>query len=205
MQGWLFYNQRKFWDTESTAALLSKVPDDRMIILDLACDFQPMWKSQDAFYGKQWIYSVIHNMGGKSSLGGSLDFFASDSADTLAAPNRGKLIGSGIAAEGVENNEVIYELITDGMWSDKAIDLDDWLPKFCEARYGACPDEMKQAWQLLRKTCYAKHVEGVRPGYQRRPTTKPAWKNTPDDSPEFLQAVKLFLKCGDSLDYSVLY
>ena len=47
MQGWLFYNDRKFWDKESTAALLSKVPDDRMIILDLACDFQPMWQTQN--------------------------------------------------------------------------------------------------------------------------------------------------------------
>ena len=205
MQGWLFYNERKFWDKESTEALLSKVPDDRMIILDLACDFQPMWKSQDAFYGKQWIYSVIHNMGGKSSVGGSLDFFAADSANTLAAGNHGKLIGTGIAAEGVENNEVIYELITDGMWSDNPIDLDDWLPRFCAARYGACPDAMKQAWQLLRKTCYGKRVYDVRPGYQHRPTTQPAWTNMPDDSPEYLQAVKLFLQCDDSLGKSELY
>ena len=82
---------------------------------------------------------MIHNMGGKSSLGGSLDFFAADSARTLASPQRGKLIGSGIAAEGIENNEVIYELITDGMWSQQPIDLDQWLPQYCASRYGACP------------------------------------------------------------------
>jgi alpha-N-acetylglucosaminidase len=209
MQGWLFYNRRKFWDKESAAAMLSKVPDDRMIILDLACDFTPMWKEHSdangAFYGKQWIYSVIHNMGGKSSLGGSLDFFAADSANTLAATNHGKLVGSGLAMEGIENNEVIYELITDGMWSDKPINLDDWLPKFCTSRYGACPDEMKQAWQLLRKTCYAKPAAHTRPGYQYRPTTQPAGKNPSDDSPEYLQAVKLFLSCGDSLGKADLY
>ena len=205
MQGWLFYNARSFWDRESAAALLSKVPDDRMIILDLACDFQPMWKTHDAFYGKPWIYSVIHNMGGKSSLGGSLDFFAADSAATLASPNRGKLIGSGLAMEGIENNEVIYELITDGMWSDKAIDLDDWLAKYCAARYGACPEQMRQAWQLLRKTCYSKSVAHVHPGYQHRPTTQPAWKDTPDDSPDYLKAVNLFLDCADSLGKSELY
>jgi alpha-N-acetylglucosaminidase len=180
-----------------------------MIILDLACDFQPMWQTQNdargAFYGKQWIYSVIHNMGGKSSLGGSLDFFAADSAKTLASPQRGKLIGSGIAAEGIENNEVIYELITDGMWSQQPIDLDQWLPEFCASRYGSCPDKMKQAWQLLRKTCYRAGAQHIRPGYQYRPTTQPAWKNTPNDSPEFLQAVRLFLDCSDSLGKSDLY
>jgi alpha-N-acetylglucosaminidase len=205
MQGWLFYNARKFWDKESTAALLSKVPDDRMIILDLACDFHPMWTEHDAFNGKPWIYSVIHNMGGKSTVGGKLDFFATDSAKTLAAPNHGKLIGSGIAAEGVENNEVIYELITDSMWSAEPIDLDKWLPDYGNARYGACPDQMTQAWQLLRKSCYGKAVSGSRPGYQNRPTTQPAWKNVPNDSPEFLQALKLFLDCSDSLGKSELY
>jgi alpha-N-acetylglucosaminidase len=205
MQGWLFYNQRNFWDKESAAALLSKVPDDRMIILDLACDFQPMWKSQDAFYGKQWIYSVIHNMGGKTASGGKLDFFATDSAATLAAPNHGNLIGSGIAPEGIENNEVIYELITDGMWSAAPIDLDKWLPAYCAARYGACPDPMRQAWDLLRKTCYGKPAKHTRAGYQHRPQENPKWPDTPDDSPEFLEGLTLFLGCGDALGNNELY
>jgi alpha-N-acetylglucosaminidase len=205
MQGWLFYNARKFWDTESVAGLLSAVPDDRMIILDLACDFQPQWSKYDAFYGKQWIYSVIHNMGGKSAVGGDLTFFASDAAKTLAAPYHGKLIGSGIAAEGVENNDVVYELITDGMWADKPIDLDKWLPAYCTARYGACPEAMKQSWDLLCKTCYGKAAQHTRAGYQYRPVDDPKWKNTPDDSPDFAKALNLFLDCSDALGKNALY
>ena len=66
-------------------------------------------------------------------------------------------------------------------------------------------DKMKQAWQRLRKTCYGTGARHIRPGYQNRPTTQPAWKNTPNDSPEFLQAVRLFLDCSDSLGKSDLY
>jgi alpha-N-acetylglucosaminidase len=205
MQGWLFYFQRDFWDKESAAALLSRVPDDRMILLDLACDFRPMWKDHDAFYGKQWIYSIIHNMGGRSSVGGDLPFYASESAKTLASPKRGKLIGSGIAAEGVENNEVVYELLTDAMWTRNAIDLDAWLQSYCCSRYGACPDAMRDAWKLLLKTTYSKNVYHTRPGYQYRPKPVVDWKNTPEDSPEFLLAVRTFLSCADALKTNELY
>src|SRR5206468_9816974 len=61
------------------------------------------------------------------------------------------------------------------------------------------------AWQLFRKSCYSKSAAHTRPGYHHRPTTQPAWQNTPDDSPEFKQAVKLFLDCADSLGKSELY
>ncbi len=165
MQGWLFFSDSKFWDKPSAAALLSKVPDDRMIILDLACDFRPIWSSQDAFYGKQWIYSVIHNMGGKSAVGGPLDFFATDAAKTLAAPNHGNLIGFGLAPEGIENNEVIYELLCDAMWQKDGIDLETWLPMYATTRYGSCPPQMREAWELFRKSNYASEVYSRRAAY----------------------------------------
>ncbi|HEY1683527.1 MAG TPA: alpha-N-acetylglucosaminidase TIM-barrel domain-containing protein, partial [Tepidisphaeraceae bacterium] len=207
MQGWLFFNDAEFWDQDSTAALLSKIPDDRMIILDLACDFRPIWSAQKAFYGKQWIYSVIHNMGGKTTIGGKLDFFATDPAHTLAAPNHGRLVGFGLAPEGTENNEVVYELLTDAMWTSQPIDLDTWLPSYCQARYGACPDAMSQAWKLLCQSAYKnEEVAHERPGYVHRPdlnTTR--WGDSPNDSPEYRQAVKLFLQCDRQLENNALF
>jgi alpha-N-acetylglucosaminidase len=206
MQGWLFYNQASFWDKGSVAALLSKVPNDRMIVLDLANDFRPIWSSHDAFYGKQWIFSVIHNMGGKTTVGGDLKFFATDAARTLAAPNHGRLVGFGLAPEGIENNEVVYELLTDAMWTSKAIDLDKWLPAYCKSRYGACPSSMKQAWQLLCKSAYAKSVSVARPRYVLRPGTGVGrWTNRPDASPEYGQGLKLFLKSSPQLGSNALY
>jgi len=206
MQGWLFYNDAAFWDQASAAALLSRVPNDRMVILDLACDFRPIWSSREAFYGKQWVYSVIHNFGGKSSLGGDLTFFAGDSAKTLAAPNHGHLVGSGLAPEGVENNEVVYELLTDAMWSAQPIPLRPWLRGYAHARYGGCPDEMALAWDLLVRSCYGQDVHFVRPIYQYAPLSKPNPKyRAPVDSPDFHRAVQLFLACAPTLGANPLY
>jgi alpha-N-acetylglucosaminidase len=206
MQGWLFYYDQKFWDPESVKALLSKVPDDRMVILDLAVDRKAIWKTRGAFYGKQWVYSLLHNMGGKNALGGNLDFFANDPPAALASPEHGRLVGFGLAPEGTENNDVVYELLSDVPWSDKAIDLDAWVKGYCEARYGGYPDSMRRAWDLFRKTCYGERVDHTRATYQHRPTAKPTWKDDrPNDTPEFRRGVELFLAAGDEVGTEKLY
>ena len=65
------------------------------------------------------------------------------------------MIGFGSAPEGLENNEVVYELLADMGWSSDSIDLDDWMKMYCEARYGGYPDAMEEAWKLFRKTAYS--------------------------------------------------
>ena len=206
MQGWLFLNDAKFWDPGSTRALLSQVPDDRMVILDLACDFGPTWPRQQAFFGKQWIYSVIHDFGGKTTIAGSLDFFARTAAATVANAKHGNLVGAGISPEGIETNEVIYELATDAMWTREPIDLDAWLPAYCLARYGGCPDDMRHAWQLFRTSAYSRDRHDARPGFQRRPSTRPVkWTALPDDSDAYRQGLHLFLNCGPALGGNALY
>ncbi len=206
MQGWLFYNAEGFWDPESVAALLSRVPNDRMVILDLACEIHPIWTRRQAFFGKPWIYSVIHNFGGKATVGGQLDLFASTAAATLADPKHGNLTGAGLNPEGIENNEVVYELATDAMWTREPIDLSAWLPAYCQSRYGQCPDDMRRAWDLFRRSVYHNGVGEVRPGYVFRPTTQPTkWLNRPDDSKPFRQGLSLFLSCAPTLSTNALY
>jgi alpha-N-acetylglucosaminidase len=203
MQGWLFYNSSKFWDRASVQALLKDVPNDRMIIIDLANEFWHGWKVHDGFYGKQWIYSVIHNFGGNNPLNGALKFFGEDPAQALNAPNRGALVGLGLSPEGVENNEVIYEILTDAGWTDKPIDLDRWLADYCASRYGRYPEAMKKCWQLLVKSVYAKPHGNVRFGFQLRPSLTP--RGEAQGGPDVAQACELFLSCAGSLGSSRLY
>ncbi len=68
-QGWTFGYQHDFWDKASLQALLSRVPDDKMIIIDLGNDYpkwvwgtQQTWKNHDGFYGKKWIFSYVPNL-----------------------------------------------------------------------------------------------------------------------------------------------
>ena len=61
MQGWMFGYQRHIWNADSLKALLSKVPDDQMLLLDLAADYNKTfwhngmnWDVFKGFFNKPW-------------------------------------------------------------------------------------------------------------------------------------------------------
>ncbi|MBK7213053.1 MAG: alpha-N-acetylglucosaminidase C-terminal domain-containing protein [Bacteroidales bacterium] len=191
MQGWLFFNNQQFWDKPSVKAFLSEVPNDRMLIIDLANEVFHGWEKLDNFYGKPWIYSVIHNYGGNSQMIGNLPHYASDAAAMLANAKKGNMTGFGISPEGIQNNEVVYELLTDLSWSSKAIDIKAWLKDYVKQRYGKDDDKLFYAWTGLLESIYSNPIENPRNIYQNRPRLSPA-TNLPDN-PAFDQAVASFL------------
>lgn len=154
MQGWLFYNDRGFWGEKETDAFLKAVPDDRMIIIDLACDSMEVWRAQPAVRKKQWIYCTLHNFGETTTLFGDLAEFARRPMKALSDPDHGQMSGMGITPEGIEQNPVVYELATDMMWRTEAPDMETWLRQYAEARYGTCPPAVEEAWKILLKRVY---------------------------------------------------
>ena len=197
MQGWMFGYQRDIWDYATLEALLSRVPDDRMLLLDLAVDYntqfwhsQVNWEFYKGFFNKPWIYSVIPNMGGKTAPTGVLEFYANGHLDALASPHKGRLAGHGMAPEGIENNEVIYELLSDAGWSARPIDLQAWLTAYSENRYGACPEPLRRYWQLALKSVYGTFTDHPRFNWQFRPGL--VRKGSVCLTPDFFHAVESF-------------
>ena len=210
MQGWMFGYQRYIWDKPSLEALVSKVPDDKMILLDLAADYNKHfwhngmnWDFYEGFFNKKWVYSVIPNMGGKTGFTGRLDFYAKGSIEALNSKNKGRLAGFGFAPEGIENNEVIYELLADMGWRDTEINLDEWLTNYSESRYGACPDELTQSWNLLRKSCFGTFTDHPRFNWQVRPGS--LRKGTINTSNEFQQGIEKFAAASTTLKGNANY
>lgn len=155
MQGWLFYSDRKFWKQPQVKALLNAVPDDRMIVLDLAAEIQPVWKRTEAFYGKPWIWNMLHNFGGNIVMFGRMNGVADGPAEALKDPASKKMEGIGLTMEAIEQNPVLYELMTANTWQDKPIDLDDWIKQYQLNRYGSVNRYTAQAWNVLRKSVYS--------------------------------------------------
>ena len=154
MQGWLFFFDRGFWQPPQIRGLLSGVPDDRMILLDLHCDCAPQWKTTNAFEGKPWIWNLLHNFGGHRAMFGNLEVVAQDLPAALHDPRRGRLCGAGMTPEGIEQNPVVYDLMTDMFWRREAPDLDRWLSDYAHRRYGKALPQADEAWKLLRRTVY---------------------------------------------------
>ena len=203
MQGWLFYNNEKFWDKTAVESLLSRVPNDKMLIIDLANESFSGWKKHDGFYGKPWIYSTIHNYGGNSQLGGNLPFFASDAPKMLANPKKGNMVGFGISPEGIENNEVVYELLSQMAWRNKEVNIKSYFTDFTQQRYGNTDEKINEAWLTLLGTVYAGNNEHPLNLYQSRP---PYGSNVNRyDDPSFNHAVDLFIQSTANYKNSPLF
>lgn len=163
MQGWTVGFQRDSWGNGIFQALVKNVPNDKFLLLDMATDYnRTWWKSSynwdhyDGFYGKQWVWSVIPNMGGKTAFTGVIDYYANGRLDAQHSQNRGNLTGYGIAAEGVENNEILYELITDAGWvgTTDSIDVTAWLQNYATCRYGEFTAQDEAYYDALCQTVY---------------------------------------------------
>ncbi|TPG66419.1 alpha-N-acetylglucosaminidase [Hymenobacter nivis] len=154
MQGWLFYSDRKFWKAPQIEALLKAVPDDKMILLDLAAEIEPIWKRTNAFYGKPWIWNMLHNFGGNISMFGRMDGVAQGPPAALHDDAAGKMVGIGLTMEGIEQNPVLYELMTEHTWQTAAPELTNWLSGYVRNRYGHDDANGLAAWQILRTTAY---------------------------------------------------
>lgn len=154
MQGWMFHYSSSFWKPTQMQALLNAVPDDHMIILDLYSESFPLWKKTQAYYGKPWIWNMLHNFGGNISLWGRMENPAKDPAAALHDSSSGKMTGIGLTPEAIEQNPVLYHLMLENVWRDSAIDVHTWLKRYALARYGQTNENINEAWSILAASVY---------------------------------------------------
>jgi len=154
MQGWIFVNAPAFWKPPQAKALFGSVPDDRLILLDLAGEARPVWRETEAFYGKPWIWCIIQNYGGVVSLHGGLPQIARNLDAALTSPKRGKMSGIGLINEGLGCNAIVYDFLTDMTWRSEVPELDEWISQYVQRRYGRSPPVVEEAWRLLAESVY---------------------------------------------------
>ncbi len=203
MQAWfLYYSIDDFWKEPQVKALLGAVPDDKMMILDLYGEVHPVWKKQSAFYGKPWIWNVLHNFGGRTSMSGKLQDMATNLKEVLNSPKKGKFSGIGMAMEYFGNNPVVEEFVMNMVWEKKIPDVKQWLDNYVKDRYGKKNKYAIEAWGNLLKTVYnTNNQTGTflceRPGFYN-PKLSYRTSPIPDyDSKILGKALEDLLKCSD--------
>lgn len=155
MQGWMFHYNASYWHPTQIGALLNAVPDDNMIVLDLYSESHPVWNHTQAYYGKPWIWNMLHNFGGNTGMWGAMDAVAHDPATALHGPASGKMAGIGLTPEGIEQNPALYQLMLDNVWRDQPLHVDEWLKSYAKRRYNTRNAAIDKAWQILYHTVYS--------------------------------------------------
>ncbi|KAM4622738.1 alpha-N-acetylglucosaminidase [Discoglossus pictus] len=200
LQGWLFVNNPSFWKPAQTKALLHGAPIGKIIVLDLFAETVPIYSKTESFYGQPFIWCMLHNFGGNHGLFGQVESINRGPFDALSFPNS-TMIGTGLTPEGIEQNDMIYELMNEIGWRSTPIDLPDWINRYSDRRYGQSNPNARAAWQLLLSSVYNCTIMWKDHNHSplvRRPSLKmdtSIWYNKSD----VYEAWKLMLDASSSL------
>ena len=152
MQGWLFHSG--FWTAQNVQAYLSGVSNDSMMILDLNSDAGPVF-SEQTYFGKPFIWNMLHNYGGRRGVYGDIPTIASKPvADKRSYP--AAMQGIGITPDALENTQIVYEMMLEMGWRSEAVSASEWVTQYVWRRYNCdvreCP-LAHQAWQESLLPC----------------------------------------------------
>ncbi|XP_047564080.1 alpha-N-acetylglucosaminidase [Lutra lutra] len=171
LQGWLFQHQPQFWGPAQVRAVLGAVPRGRLLVLDLFAESQPVYLRTASFHGQPFIWCMLHNFGGNHGLFGALEAVNQGPAAARLFPNS-TMVGTGMAPEGIGQNEVVYALMAELGWrKDPVADLEAWVTSFAARRYGVNSKETEVAWRLLLGSVYNCSGEACT-GHNRSPLVR---------------------------------
>ncbi|XP_016563517.1 alpha-N-acetylglucosaminidase isoform X2 [Capsicum annuum] len=152
MQGWLF-TYDPFWRPTQMKALLHSVPLGKLIVLDLYAEVKPIWATSKQFYGTPYIWCMLHNFAGNIEMYGVLDAVGSGPVEARISDNS-TMVGVGISMEGIEQNPVVYDLMSEMAFQHRPVDGKAWIDLYSRRRYGRFVQPMQDAWNILYHTIY---------------------------------------------------
>ncbi|XP_068117964.1 alpha-N-acetylglucosaminidase [Hyperolius riggenbachi] len=153
LQGWIFVNAQGFWKPPQVKALLHGAPIGRIIVLDLFAETVPVYQSTESFYGQPFIWCMLHNFGGNHGLFGEVERINKGPFEALSFKNS-TMVGTGLTPEGIEQNDMVYELMNEIGWRSEPFNLTDWISGYSDRRYGQKQPYARAAWQFLLSSVY---------------------------------------------------
>ncbi|WP_027324916.1 alpha-N-acetylglucosaminidase [Bacteroides pyogenes] len=149
---WMFYFDRKKWTPSRVEALLTGVPQNKMVLLDYHCENVELWKTTKSFHGQPYIWCYLGNFGGNTTLTGNVK----ESGERLnnALLNGGSnLCGIGSTLEGLDVVQFPYEYIFEKAWTDCLTD-EQWVNALADRHVGGISKKAREAWQILFNDIY---------------------------------------------------
>lgn len=98
---------------------------------------------------------MLLNFGGNVGMYGKLQHVIDEYYKARDSRFATTLRGVGLTMEGIDNNPVMYELVTELPWRQHRFDWQEWLRGYVTARYGAAANaKVQEAWLLLARSVY---------------------------------------------------
>lgn len=120
-----------------------------MIVLDLQSEQFPQYQRLEQYFGQPYIWCMLHNFGGTLGMFGSADKVNLGPFAARSMQNS-TMIGTGVTPEGINQNYVIYDLMSEMAWRDMPVCLTEWFANYTKRRYGQEENNTVEAWQTLK-------------------------------------------------------
>lgn len=151
------------WQENPRQELLAGVEPGRIVVLDLASEIKSHWgdpdspapiKRPEGYDAHDWLYCMLLNFGGNVGLHGRMDYVIDGYYKARDTKFSTTLRGIGLTMEGIENNPVMYELLSELIWRPEKFSKEEWLKGYVKARYGVFDNDIYEAWLKLSSTIY---------------------------------------------------
>lgn len=138
------------WGSNPLREILNALPVSNVLIGDLQSYFSVQ---EDSFANYPWLYGTVDNFGGQRRLRGNLNALINDSLRNVLIENQ-TCVGLAMFPEGLDTDEMMFDIIADYAISSVSYDADEWLRKRLCIRYGYDSDAAFEGWKLIRDYVY---------------------------------------------------
>lgn len=160
------------WGACPYPSMIKHLNNGDMLVLDLYSENRPQWGDpestwyrKEGFNGHDWAFCMLLNFGGNVGMFGKLQHVVDEYYKARQSKFVSTMKGVGLTMEGIENNPVMYELVSELPWRDAKFAWKEWLHDYVEARYGNSNNgKVHDAWLLLARSVYGAGAKIVEQG-----------------------------------------
>ena len=143
------------WNGNPDRELLSSLKKEDVLIMNLHADISP--DGGDDFLGYSHIYCVVNNFGGEQAMRGSAQK-TYELPHKMAQDNNSACVGIGTIPEGVECDEVLFDILSEVSIRKELRSQEEFLQEYIHARYGFVCDELVGVYKTLFEKVYTADI-----------------------------------------------
>ena len=150
---WLFYYGRKKWTAPRVKALLTGVPQDRLLLLDYYCEKVELWRTTERFHNQPYIWCYLGNFGGNTPILGNVKESLALCENTMAEGGK-NMQGIGSTLEGLDIQQFPFEEVLAKAWNFQQTDSTAIAHSIADRHFGAVCSDVRRAWEILYNDIY---------------------------------------------------
>lgn len=160
------------WGACPYPSMIKHLKNGDMLVLDLYSENRPQWGDpestwyrKEGFNGHDWAFCMLLNFGGNVGMFGKLQHVVDEYYKARQSKFVSTMKGVGLTMEGIENNPIMYELVSELPWRNAKFSWKEWLHNYVEARYANINNaKVHDAWLLLARSVYGAGAKIVEQG-----------------------------------------